>query len=117
MACETLRKPQQTPEQRRAEVRAALLALEQGLQKGSISLVIGNQGAVAFQGWTPATRGGLTDACAFRTLQANGSWALKSALNRAEAMAGRKVDMNAVSAGVHSHDGGRTWGPGHGHHH
>jgi hypothetical protein len=29
---------------------------------------------------------------------------------RAEAIAGRTVDARTIAAGVHSHDGGRTWG-------
>jgi hypothetical protein len=58
-------------------------------------------------------RNGISDACAYRKLLASGSPALRAALAKAEAMAGRKVDPQAIASGVHSHDGGRTWNPGH----
>ncbi len=32
------------------------------------------------------------------------------ALAKAEAQAGRTVDKQAVASGLHSHDGGKTWG-------
>ena len=116
MACESMRRPRQTLEERMAEVKAALKVLEQKLLDKKVQVIIGAQGAVAFSGWG-AERQDVTDACAFRTLQANGSWALKQAVAQAEARFGRKVNPQAVAAGVHSHDGGRTFGPGHGHSH
>jgi hypothetical protein len=113
MACESMRKPNQTKEQRQAEVKAALKTLELKLQTGKVTITIGPQGAVLFTSWSPVERADLTDACAYRTLQSQGSWALKQAVMQAEARSGRKVNAAAVAGGVHSHDGGKTWHPGH----
>lgn len=112
MACDTVRTtPRQTAEERRTEVRAALKALEARLLSGALKVVVDRaSGAVAFVGWQGGERRGLTDACAYRTLSASSSWALKQAVAKAEAAAGRRVDARAVTAGVHSHDGGATWG-------
>jgi len=112
MACMSMRKPNQTVAQRQAAVKASLKTLEQKLQAGRVTVAISPTGAVAFVGWGQE-RDDVTDACAYLTLQAEGSWALKQAIARAEAMSGRKVSGAAVAGGTHSHDGGRTWHPGH----
>ena len=113
MVCELSRQPQQSPEQRRAQVVAALRALEAQLQAGQVKVAIDRQsGSVAFAGWLQ-DRAGLTDACTFRMLTAQGSSALRMALQKAEALAGRKANVQSIAAGVHSHDGGATWHPGH----
>jgi len=112
MACMGMRRRGQTVQQRAAEVKKAVKTLESKLQSGRVMVQIGPQGSVAFQGWGAEERDDVTDACAFRTLQSEGSWALKQAVARAEALAGRKVDLAAVAAGWHTHDG-KTWGPGH----
>lgn len=54
-------------------------------------------------------RSKVTDLCAFRALRILGSAPLRTALARAEALAGRKADMAVIGRGVHSHDGGKTW--------
>lgn len=113
MACDSFRKQNQTPEQRKVAIREALKLLEQKLTNGRVSVAISPTGAVAFVGWTSQDRDSVSDACAYRTLQSQGSWALKQAVARAEAMSGRKVSAGAVAGGVHSHDGGKTWHPGH----
>jgi hypothetical protein len=108
MPCDTVRlSPGQTLAERMAQVKAALQRLEQKLQSGAVRLGIGPNGAVVFQGW--ADRDGVTDVCAYRSLAAENSWALRQAVARAEQFSGRKVNVNAVAAGVHSHDGGRSW--------
>lgn len=86
----------------------ALDRLEKAIGNGTVQVVIGAQGSVSFRNW--ADNAGLADLCAYRRLTASNSPELRRALMRAEAMAGRKLNVNAVSAGVHSHDGGRTWG-------
>lgn len=91
--------------------RAALNRLETGLALGSVQVIIGATGSIAFKGWND--REDLADLCAYRRLSAANSPALRKALARAEAMAGRKVDQRQVAAGVHSHDGGRTFHNGH----
>ena len=108
MACESRRKAGQSLTARIDEVKRAMARLEQALSAGRAKVVIGPNGAVAFQGWTD--RDDVTDACAFRTLTAGNSWALRQAVARAEAMSGRKVNARAVAEGHHSHDGGQTWG-------
>lgn len=114
MACETYRMtPQQTEAQRQAEVKQKLKALEDQLRTKSVRLGISPNGAIVFKGW--ADRGGVTDACAFRRLTSQGSFELRRAVIAAEAEGGRKVNMNAVNSGEHSHDGGKTFGPGHDH--
>ena len=111
MACDTVRSVGQSLAAREAEVKGALRRLEQALAAGQARVVVGPTGAVAFQAW--ADRAGLSDACAYRVLTVEGSWILRQAVARAEAMGGRKVNTQAVAAGHHSHDGGRTWGRGH----
>lgn len=111
MACDTTTRQGQSLAQRNAEVTAALRRLESYLQAGRVTVRVGPTGAVAFVGWTD--RDGLSDACTYRVLQFQGSFALRTAVARAEAMAGRKVDQRAILAGHHSHDGGNTWGRGH----
>ena len=110
MPCDTRRiSVEETAEQARARLRAAVAKLEGALTSGTASIVVGPTGAVAFKGWR-GEGDGLTDVCAFRRLQASNSPALRRALARAEALSGRKVDPRAIAAGVHSHDGGGTWG-------
>lgn len=112
MPCDTVRRRQQTAQDRQREIDRSLAELERRIASGQVSISIGPDGAVAFNGWGQE-RDGVTDVCAFTTLQNRGSWELRQAVARAEAMSGRKVNERAVAAGVHSHDGGTTWHPGH----
>ncbi len=109
MPCETMLRPQQTEAQRRAEIDASLEELQRALSNGAVEIQIGMDGAVCFANWGEE-RQGVTDVCAFQTLQSRDSWELRQAVARAEMMSGRKVNQKAVAAGVHSHDGGQTWG-------
>ena len=97
-----------TLEQRMSQIDRALKRLETSLQSGSVRIQIGPNGAVALANWTD--RDDMTDVCAVRSLLTSNSWALRQAIARAEAMQGRKVNVNAVAAGWHTHDGGNTWG-------
>ena len=108
MPCDTRIRAGQTFVARVEEVKLALERLERYLSTGSVKVGIGPNGAVTFAGWTD--RDDVTDVCAYRTLAASNSWALRQAVQRAEAQQGRKVNPKAVAAGFHSHDGGRTWG-------
>lgn len=110
MPCDTYRNPQQTAQERQAEIDAALAELERQINSGRVNLVIGPDGGVCFAGWSDADRRGITDVCAFRTLTERASWPLQQAVSTAEMQSGRKVNEQAVAAGVHSHDGGKTWG-------
>ncbi|MDH4172110.1 MAG: hypothetical protein OEW90_01795 [Betaproteobacteria bacterium] len=97
-------------EQGKRKLAEATKRLEAALAAGSVSLVVGPQGSVAFRNWRAAERAGLTDLCAYRRLRAENSPALRRALARAEAIGGVKVNEKAVAQGVHSHDGGQSWG-------
>lgn len=110
MACESRRRPGVTPEQRQKQIADSVAALGRALAEGRVVVKVGPQGAITFTGWSEQQRDGVSDVCAYRKLLASGSWALRQAVAKAEAMAGRKVDQRAIGAGVHSHDGGRTWG-------
>lgn len=114
MACETIRKPKQTIEERVAEIGRAVAALEARLQAKTVKAVIGPQGAITFKGWEGAPeRAGVTDACAYRRIMATGSALARAEIARAEQLAGRTVSREAFAHGHHSHDGGRTWHGGH----
>lgn len=113
MPCDTQLQAGQTLEQRNSEISQALRRLEAALQSGSVKVTIAPNGALAFAGWTAAARDRVTDVCAYRTLTAGGSWALRQAVAKAEGLSGRKVNVSAIAAGVHSHDGGKTWHGGH----
>lgn len=52
MACESRRKAGQSLTARIDEVKRAMARLEQALSAGRAKVVIGPNGAVAFQGWT-----------------------------------------------------------------
>jgi hypothetical protein len=107
MACFTVTKENQTAAERAEQAKASLKRLEEKLLSGAVKVVIAPNGAVAFTGWND--RDDLTDVCAFRVLTAQKSYALGRAVLAAEMIQGRKVNAQAVNAGFHSHDGGRTW--------
>jgi hypothetical protein len=110
MPCDSSLAEGQTLVQRMSEVERALKRLEGYLSTGKVTVKIGPTGSIAFAGW--ADRDRLSDTCAYRALSLQSSWALRQQVARAEAMSGRKVNAQAVAAGVHSHDG-KTWHPGH----
>ena len=98
-------------EQRRRAMQDAIERLGRALQGGTVRVVIGANGAIAFKGvWRNE---GVTDLCAFRALKAAGNSALRAAITRAEIIAGRQVNEQAIAAGTHSHDGGVSWHAGH----
>src|SRR3990172_1895859 len=108
MPCDTKVKAQQTVEQRQAEVRAAVERVSAALRAGTARLKIGPQGAVAVE--TTEDTDGVMDACMFRRVKKENTFEFRKALATAEASAGRKVNLVAIASGVHSHDGGKTWG-------
>lgn len=113
MPCDTRLKPRQTIKERAIEVRAAVAKLGQGLINGRIKPKIGPTGGIAFPELTENERDGVTDACIYRRLMAEGSVLAKQAIARAEALAGRTVNRQSLAHGHHSHDGGKTWHEGH----
>ena len=113
MPCDSVLREGQDIAARMTQIEAALKRLEGFLAGGQVQLGIGLQGAIVIKGWAQAERSDVTDACAVRRLLAEGSWAFRQAVARAEAQSGRKMNQQAAMAGVHSHDGGKTWSPGH----
>jgi len=110
MPCDTMRLPGESLAQRKESVRKAVARLDALIRAKAVEVVVDKAtGAVAFRGWTVNERDRVSDACAYRRLLATGSNALREALVRAEAIAGRAVDPIAVGRGAHSHDGGHTW--------
>ncbi len=112
MPCDTRLKSRQTIKERAIEVRSVVARLAQGLMTGRIKPRIGPTGGIAFPELTDTDRDGVTDACAYRRLMAEGPALAKAAIARAEQLSGRTVDRQALAHGHHSHDGGQTW-----HHH
>ena len=111
MPCDTVRKPQQTLAERKAEVRKRMLAIDKLIATGKIKVKVGKQGAVAFTNLADADRDGITDACIYRMVMLSGSAAAKLAILKAEQAAGVSVNKKVVARGIHSHDGGATWHP------
>lgn len=114
MPCDTRLKSRQTIQQRAEEVRTAAGKVSSKLATGKVQVVIDRRtGAVAFRGMSEEDRDGLTDACIYRRIMVTGSALAKQAIARAEQLAGRTVNKQAIAQGHHSHDGGATWHHGH----
>lgn len=113
MPCDYVRPATQSAADRAREIRETLKRLNGLLAAGTVRVVIGPRGELAFAGWTPEQRNAVSDVCAYRRLTAEGSFALKRAIQQAETLAGRRLNQQAIAAGVHSHDGGQTFHPGH----
>ena len=100
----------------RRMVEGALDKLRRALREHKARLKVDRvTGAVAFAGardWAETGQGRVGDLCAYRKLLVSGSAELRTAIMDAERLAGRKVNAAAVAAGVHSHDGGATFGGG-----
>ena len=102
MACESRMRQGQSLVERIDEVKKALERLERYLSTGTVRIGVGPNGAVSFIGWND--RDDVTDVCAYRTLSAQSSWALRQAAQKAEFQSGRKINPAAVAAGWHTHD-------------
>jgi len=106
MACWTIKETQSV----KARRETTLDRIRKELTAGTLTLKVSPTGAVAFSKPMNLLDDGYSDVCVVRVLMAKNDPALRKAMMRAEAMAGRKVDMRVVNSGVHSHDGGKTWG-------
>jgi len=111
MACDTrLQNPNQTLSQRKTQVKEIIAFTDELIRKNKVKVVVDKRtGAVAFAGMTDQEKGGVSDACTYRLIMATGSVLAKQAIARAEQLAGRSVNRQALTAGHHSHDGGATW--------
>jgi len=110
MPCDTRPRRNQTFQERQEEARKAIAGLDTKLRLGQVKVVVDRStGAVGFTGWSQQDRSDITDVCAYRVLSMQSSFALRQAVQRAEQLSGRKVNPQAVAAGVHTHDNGKTW--------
>ena len=111
MPCDTRLKKGQTISQRKEEIKTSVDKLAAALAAGKVKPVIGATGGITFPGWVEGQTGRVGDGCAYRRLMSSGSALAKMAIERAEMMAGRKVDRQAVAQGLHSHtqDGRTVW--------
>lgn len=107
MSCDLKLKPAQTISERAREVRSALERLIEALKFGRARIVWGPQNSITFAGWDETSKDGVTDACAYRMLMNNALG--KQLIEKAELLAGKKVNRQAVNAGWHSHDSGASW--------
>jgi hypothetical protein len=113
MPCDTVRRPNQTLDQRKTEVRGAIASLARLLASGQAKAIVSKAtGSVAFRGWAEGETARVTDACAYRMIMSSGSALAKLAIQKAETLAGRTVDRQALTVGWHSHDG-VNWHKGH----
>lgn len=113
MVCDTRILEGETKQTREKGIKDAIARLEAALKAGTVQVELSKDGALAFKGWTDASRNRVSDTCAYRKLSVANSWALKQAVARAEALQGRKLNERAIAAGTHSHDGGASWHKGH----
>jgi hypothetical protein len=114
MPCDTRLKKNQTIQQRAAEVKAVASFADELIRKNKLKVLVDKKtGAIAFDGMTDSEKDGCTDACIYRRIMATGTALAKAAIARAELVAGRGVNKQALAHGVHSHDGGRTFHHGH----
>jgi fructose-1,6-bisphosphatase len=108
MPCDTrATKRGQTLSQRVAEVRGVVELAARKLASGQVRVKVGPQGGVLFTGLTEMERDGVSDNCLLRRLMAGSSVTAKLAIERAELLAGRKVDKQVIGQGGHYH--GDVW--------
>lgn len=98
-----------------AEAEQVVQKVQADLLTGKVKFKVGPQGAVAFEGITEDVRDGFSDVCIYRRIMASPtvSALVRAKIQQAELLAGRPVNKQIITAGVHSHDGGRTWHEGH----
>jgi hypothetical protein len=99
----------------RQKAKEGLAELARRLASKAASIVIDKAtGAMAIRGWRSSDVG-MSDACVLRRISTSPETrgAYLAAVRDAERVAGRSASRTAQAAGVHSHDGGNTWGPGH----
>src|SRR5215831_14818132 len=111
MVCDTKLRENQTLSERKKEVLETIEAIAKLIISNRVKPVIDKAtGAIAFQNIPASVRAGITDACVYRRIMATGSALAKQQIAKAEMLAGRTVNRASLAAGIHSHDGGRSWG-------
>lgn len=111
MPCDTVKRPGQTLDQRKTEVKGAVASLATLLASGQARVIISRAtGSVAFRGWQDGETARVTDVCAARMIMSGTNVLAKLAIQKAEILAGRSMERKAQT---HSHDGGATWHKAH----
>ena len=112
MPCDTVRQqPKQTLAERKREVTKAQGTIERMISTGQVKVKVDKKtGGVVLIDVPANVRVGITAACIVRRIMTRGSISARQAIVKAERLAGRSVDKKAIAAGLHSHDGGATWG-------
>lgn len=113
MPCDTRLKRGQTISQRADEVRSVTNKIMSGILQNRIKIKVSPTGSVAFDGISEGEKDGVTDACVYRRIMVSGPATVKAEMERQAMLQGRTINKAVVNAGVHSHDGGKTWHDGH----
>lgn len=96
--------------ERKNQIQRAMDKLNVLMLRQKVKPVIDPLGRFVLQGWSDTDRDGVTDICAYKRIMQSGTSFQKLQLAQAAARAGRTVDKQALAQGIHSHDGGATWG-------
>lgn len=88
-------KPDQTLAERAAEVRADIKRIDQLVAARTVRVIVGPQGAVAFDGLTREQRDGLSDACIYRRAAVATAEAICRAFNQGDTFAHVQSVMSA----------------------
>lgn len=89
--------------------RDALAKLAKAIGAGKVQVVVAKgTGAFALKGWADSDREGVSDLCAYRALM--NAPEMRMAVRKAQVMANTPLSARAIATGLHSHDGGKTWG-------
>ena len=95
--------------EKKVRQRKALEALRARLADGSVEAVVAKRtGAFALKGWRTEDREDISDLCAYRALM--NAPEMRRAVMRAQAMSATPINQRTIASGLHSHDGGATWG-------
>jgi len=103
--CDSRRLPGQSLTQRKEEIRTTIAKLSAAIIAGRVKPKVSKEGGIIFEGWLNQDRNRITDSCALRQVTATGSALALQAIQRAEILAGRKLDRQAIAQGLHTHDG------------
>ena len=80
MPCDTIRKPNQTLNQRVEEVKKRVTAVDRLIAARKVTIKVGPQGAIVCEGISAEDRDGMTDACIYRMLTRSGTAAARMSI-------------------------------------
>ena len=108
MPCYSMRKPNQTAQERVREVEKVIETVEELITSGDVTIRVNGDGVVFFEGLQPWVRDGVNDTCMFEKLYSSDSFAIQTAFEQAELECGFQINPEMMAAGWHTHDQGRT---------